>query len=349
MRASRFGWLLISTAVALYVGCGGDDSGDDPAAPAAGAGGRGGRGGGDAGSATETAGAAGSAEGGAANSPTGGQGGNAEAPGGGGAGGQLMEPAEIVIASDQAAPTGLALDADFVYWANHDSGSIVRCPLSGCGAEDPTELVSGQGGIRGIDVDDTSIYWISDQEVDNVERARKCPLGGCTGEPEVLVELSSSYYGAVHVVGDVFFYGAAPNFGSCPTDGCLVSGQVPLPYASPVTSMDSTPQYLYTAKYGWGEVHRCELPDCSLDNNVILVTDAQPLSVAVDETWLYFALYDFGTTDLHQISRCPLDGCDIADAELVQGGDISPYAIALSDTRLFFTNFEQGTVISIAK
>ncbi len=262
-----------------------------------------------------------------------------------------MEPAEVEIASGQQAPTGLALDDDFVYWANFDAGTIVRCPLSGCGTDDPTELVSGQGGIRGIDVDDTSIYWMSDTEVDNFARVRKCPLAGCTGEPELLVELNSGFPGTVHVVGDVFYYSAAPNFGSCPTAGCLVSGQVPF-YASPVTSMDSTSQYLYTAKYGWGEIHRCDLPDCSIDSNVILLTGAKVLSVAIDENWFYFARYDVlnaNNPEPHQISRCPLDGCDIADAELVQDGDISPYAIALSDTRLFFTNFEQGTVISIAK
>ncbi|HVJ22244.1 MAG TPA: hypothetical protein VM686_42855, partial [Polyangiaceae bacterium] len=147
-----------------------------------------------------------------------------------------------------------------------------------------------------------------------------------------------------------FYFGAWPSYGTCPTDGCLDSGPTHFS-AAPAVSVDTDSQYIYVAKHGWGEIHRCELPDCADDTDDILVTDTIPLSVAVDETTLYFAAYDLfeiNSAPPPGIFKCPLDGCGTDEPEIVREA-LSPYAIAVNERRLFYTDVEQGTVTSLAK
>lgn len=274
-------------------------------------------------------------------------GGVAGASGAGGDGGDLSGP--IVIASDQQSPTGIAIDSTRVYWANQDEGTIVACPLTGCGAATPTVLASDQAMLRGIAVDADSIYFV-DAPDDGDRRVLSCPISGCADEPVVLLDLvGTNVANDVHVAGDTFYYGAWPLFGSCPTSGCSPENQLAFSGA-PVVSIDTDQQFLYSARYGWGEIRRCNLPDCS--DEVVLASDTVPLSVAVDDTHVYFANYDyfeFFDSDEREILRCPLSGCGDQMPEVVQSGDISPYAIEVDAERLYYTNVEQGTVVSLPK
>jgi hypothetical protein len=96
-------------------------------------------------------------------------------------------------------------------------------------------------------------------------------------------------------------------------------------------------------------VVRCDFPDC--DNQVTMASGTGPLSVAVDESSLYFAQNEFNgwVGAVPAISRCPLAGCGTDPPTAVQSGDISPYAIALDDERLYYTNVDHGTVVSVPK
>jgi hypothetical protein len=349
MRSLGVRWLWLLLAVGAFPACG-SDSDEAPGAPGASKGGEAGETG-EAGSSgvTGAAAAAGEASAGAGSGgetsgePSGGAAGNA---GQGGAG----EVGEVLIATAQDAPTGIALDDDNVYWANRDAGTIVSCPLSGCNGDSPTELVADQEGVLGIAVDATSIYFMSGRDADNLSHVGKCPIDGCTGDPEVLLELSANRANDVHVDGDRFYYGAWPQFGWCPTDGCGEDGRVDFG-GYPVVSIDTDADHLYSARYGLGAIHRCDLPDCTSDT--LLVSGVVPLSVAVDDAFLYFASYDtfefFPSADPAEILKCPLDGCGEDDPEVVVSEDVSPFAIAVNESRLFFTNVEHGTVVSIPK
>jgi hypothetical protein len=63
-------------------------------------------------------------------------------------------------------PRGITSDGTSLYWTDFgvagdaaaSNGAVLRCPLTGCGAN-PTVLASGQGGPLGIVVDSQAIYW----------------------------------------------------------------------------------------------------------------------------------------------------------------------------------------------
>jgi hypothetical protein len=106
---------------------------------------------------------------------------------------------------------------------------------------------------------------------------------------------------------------------------------------------------LYFSAYGWTEIRRCDLPDCA--NEVSLATGIYALGLAVDATHLYFVENNgmAPTTENAYIGRCPLAGSEMDGPEVVVSEDISPYAVAVDDARIYFTNFVHGTVVSIPK
>jgi hypothetical protein len=85
--------------------------------------------------------------------------------------------APLTIASQQAGPAGVKVDATSVYWVNVvvGSGAIMRAPLRGGSA---TVLATAQTASAGIAVDATSVYYLADGAV------RAVPLTG--GAPAIL-------------------------------------------------------------------------------------------------------------------------------------------------------------------
>jgi hypothetical protein len=75
----------------------------------------------------------------------------------------------VIIASGQAAPHGIAIDATHVYWASSGDGTIHKAPIGG-GAD--TVLVSGQMKPENVVVDSKYVYW-TDPKADLVVRAPK--------------------------------------------------------------------------------------------------------------------------------------------------------------------------------
>jgi hypothetical protein len=266
-----------------------------------------------------------------------------------------VDPAEpVIIATNQGSPTGIAVNDTQVFWANRDPGTIVECAITGCDGAEPTVVVAEAGTPLGVSIDATSVYWINAAEDDGgtqVGRAYKCPLSGCVAEPELLMQVNiGNQTKDLQVDGSLFYYAAWPLLGSCDLDGCLGNG--PTAFAGgPYVGVDADETHLYLARYGWSEIGRCEKNDCD-GTQELLASGLQPLAVAVDAGELYVVDYDYlaeGAAAEATILRCPADDCSADTLAEVASGDISPYAIALSPERLFYTNIEHGTVISEAR
>ncbi len=256
---------------------------------------------------------------------------------------------EGVVALAQNAPTGIAVDAKNVYWANSADGTIVSCPLAGCAGEEPDVVIADAGEARGIAVDATSVYWMSAPNQANMASIKTCPLIGCVGQPVVLGDVSSMRPNDVHVLGTRLYYTAWPDFSFCTTTDCAPASRTLLGNM-PVVSVDVDATHIYFSRYGNSIISRCDRDDCT-GNMTDLVTGHTAISVAVDATTLYFsqlAYFAIHAVPNPGIFACPIEGCGDAEPRAVVPG-VSAFAIALSPTRLFYTDVESGAVASVAK
>lgn len=94
--------------------------------------------------------------------------------------------AAVTVAAEQLTPREIALDVDgegnaaAVYWASFEGGSVFRADLSGEEVGAPEEIVSDQGQLNGLAVDERHVYWTR-RDAGTVVRM---PKGG--GDQEVL-------------------------------------------------------------------------------------------------------------------------------------------------------------------
>jgi hypothetical protein len=273
----------------------------------------------------------------------------------GGSAGEPEPDGPVTIAEAQSTPTGIALDAQYVYWANRDPGTIVRCPRRGCGNEDPEPLVSGAAKPLGVAVDATSVYWIETAamvESVNTGRVYKCAISGCAGAAPTLVTQwqVGNRTNDLHVADGQLYIAAWPMLGTCSIAGCAMPTNIG---GGPYVGVDTNSDSIYAGRYGSQQIVRCPLGGCDpMMPPPVIAKSVWPLALSVDESYVYFANHDYfnGGTASHEIARCPLDGCgDDAPEVVVPGDGISPYGLTASSTRLYFTNVVEGSVMSVPK
>src|SRR6185369_18101421 len=136
----------------------------------------------------------------------------------------------LTIVTGAGKPTGIALSATAVYWADEAMGTISTCPKTGCGATAPTIVVSTPAP-RGIALRGTTLYWSSPGQTDGATgpAIKKCTLGACAANQIVDLGFTSAGgpFGTVGVAADdqrVYSVGG-PVIATCPVAGCGDAGR----------------------------------------------------------------------------------------------------------------------------
>ncbi len=261
----------------------------------------------------------------------------------------------ITIATGQGAPTGIAVSAAGIYFANRDDGTIAHCPLEGCGDNAPEILASGQDAPISVAVNDTDLYWVTgwndgDSGMPTSRPVFHCPIDNCTAATTVEFDRGDNQPYGIRVVDGTVYLAGWPKMATCPTSGCTnATTDIGM---GPSLDINLDTDSYYDALYGWGQLQRCTRPDCS--DAVVWIDGIYPTAVAVNDNTVYATDYDYsGRANMParapRILACPRTGCDASTMTVVAEGDVSPYGLAQYGDRLYYTNLQQGTVISIPK
>jgi len=258
-----------------------------------------------------------------------------------------------ILASNQVAPGGIAIDATNVYWANGD-GDVLACAKAGCGGS-PTTLATGQAfGVENdcIAADGINVYWATPNLVTDAGPPNgtivKCAASGCGGAPTVLASgqtPSAVALGCLGVDANTVYWvswgdaAGTDSVRSCAIDGCgdapstLVSG---LGGANSL-AVDGTNVYVEDV----AGVYQCSVTGCG--NTPTYLGANAALQLTYDGSNVYWSnntLYGF-------IYSCAIGGCGGAPTVVVPTV-YNPISIALGPTTVYWSD-QDGHVLSAMK
>ena len=249
------------------------------------------------------------------------------------------------IASGQLTPIGIAVDDTNVYWTNNKGGTVAFCPLDGCDGE-PTTLASGQLNPRGIAVDDVNVYWTNYASPGEVAG---CSKSGCSGAPTVLASNQASPLGIVAGAGFLYWTNnTIPGTTmSCATSGCA-DQPTQIAVSLGADGIAANASDIYWVEQGQmpgqpdGLLRSCQLPGCTVVGTIGAgLTD--PRGVALDPGTAFFTSFAGNA-----VLKCPLSGTSCTPVVL-SSVESSPYAIAVDETAVYWTNRGDNTIRKMAK
>jgi hypothetical protein len=263
---------------------------------------------------------------------------------------------------------GLAADGLNVYWVMLDAmdmsttaSTVHSCPVSGCPATGPrtvTPLVSvtalqvtPQVAEGALVADGSHVYWA---QVDGT--ILRCPVAGCTGDPEVIgtfdgsptslaVDDSSVYATVIATqsnaeVGRVF--AADKSVGATPR--LIADNQL-----SPSSVTPAGGRVYWTTEHDDGEVMACDAAGCAGAPSVIASGLRRPQSLLVDATHAYFLTESLVQTAAPgamlpplDVVACPLAGCGASLTILAATNSMRPPMVAAGSALFWMDPLPSG-------
>jgi hypothetical protein len=243
-------------------------------------------------------------------------GGSGDASGDGGVGDAAVDSAQgctqtpsdggrvpILVAGGQKQPVGVAVDGTSVYWGNQGDGTIVKCPLSGCGSNPPEVIATGQSNPEQVTVQGGFVYW-----VDFFGSLNRCPTSGC-GAAGPYSYPATSGAGFALDQSTIYWTEFTPGIlASCPLTGCtqptvLYQGAKGLTYGVALGSNE-----VYFANALTGQVFAAPVtgvPDGGSPR--VIVHDPDPSYLALAGSSLYWDSLGSG-----QVKTLPVSAADAA-------------------------------------
>jgi hypothetical protein len=256
----------------------------------------------------------------------------------------------VQLAGNQPYAAPIAADSSFVYWGTSDG--LLRCVHAGCSGSPQT--VGTYNYVNGIAVTDTSVYfteagyepdsgppgavWVADKTVAPTPK----PIAPAQVSPQGIW------------VSDAVYWVNAGTGAKKQADGATMradlDGGVPATIAPAQRNPASIVEYagrLYWTNTGTppnyddGSVMTCARDACT--PTVLANQQAGAQGIAVDATGVYWAA-EYASAVMHCDPSAP-GGCS---PTRVYGAQ-APWAIALDETSIFWTDVVPGSVVRLAK
>ncbi|HVH45697.1 MAG TPA: hypothetical protein VM925_25255 [Labilithrix sp.] len=231
----------------------------------------------------------------------------------------------VIMASGQASPYGITLDASNVYWTNCASdGSVMRMSKTG---GKPVALVTSQANPRPVAVDATWLYW------GNGTMIARQPLAG--GAIEYL-----DFNGASDFASDADYLYTTTNLTDGITRISKASGTPKVLAAGLVAPLGAITVHettvYWTASADTGKVMSSPIGGGVL--RTLATSESIPMGIATDGTNVYWVNHDGA------VRTMPNAGGEIRTLASKQGG---PLGLVLDGTVLYWTNFDSGSVMKL--
>lgn len=270
-----------------------------------------------------------------------------------------MGPLEV--SRGEAFPTGIAGNATHLFWANDQDGTIVRCPILGCGAE-RTVMASGQAKPTGVAVDATTVYWVAESAGGFV--VRRCPLAGCGGSQPTDVLMDAGKAWGIAVGAGALYLATGTRLLRCSIDGCARATPTVLVSGDRITGIAVSATHFYflrmprAADSRFPGLYRCPVAGCGpreVDEDQVYSGIVGGISLSADATNVYWTEYPEYwpqvqiANALPRIARCPLAGCAPYAPGTVAFGEIAPWGIAVIGDYFYWTDMRKGRVTRVSK
>jgi hypothetical protein len=231
----------------------------------------------------------------------------------------------VLVAAVAGSAIAITSDAQNVYWADPNAGTVLQAPLAG---GSPTTLATGQSFAQGLFVDATHLYWAN---WTNNGRVARVLIGG--GTQDVLFEPEG--FPADVFVDDTYAYWTAGNSQSGVVRRMLKTGGAPQLLAENQVfpfgiAGDAT--HVYWANWtANGEVNKIQ-KDGSGGVIPVTLVEKSPYAVALYAGELYFTLFNAQG----QIRSVPASSSSAA-SKLVSGNYSKPTSIAVDASGVWWT------------